>query len=59
MRDAFYIPALVALRFKSDLRVKYQSMMNAIKPLKFAITKLMELANILIKENPNYVKKWA
>ena len=47
------MPAMVALRFNPDLKAKYQSMMQAIKSLKFAITKLMELANILIKENPN------
>ena len=51
------MPALVALRFNPDLKAKYQSMMQAIKSLKFAITKLMKLAIILIKENPNLVKK--
>lgn len=63
VRDALYMPALVAMRFNPDLRAKYQAMMKAGKPPKVAITtlmrKLIELANILIKENRNWVKKGA
>jgi transposase len=63
VRDALYMPALVAMRFNPDLKAKYQAMIKAGKPPKVAITtlmrKLIELANILIKENRNWVKKGA
>jgi transposase len=63
VRDALYMPALVAMRFNPDLKDKYQAMIKAGKPPKVAITtlmrKLIELANILIKENRNWVKKGA
>ena len=61
VRDALYMPALVAMRFNPDLKAKYQAMIKAGKPPKVAITtlmrKLIELANILIKENRTWVKK--
>ena len=57
------MPALVAMRFNPNLKAKYQAMIKAGKPPKVAITtlmrKLIELANILIKENRNWVKKGA
>lgn len=63
VRDALYMPALVAMRFNPDLRAKYQAMIKAGKPPKVAITtlmrKLIELANIFIKENRTWVKKGA
>jgi transposase len=63
VRDALYMPALVAMRFNPDLKAKYQAMIKAGKPPKVAITtlmrKLIKLANILIKENRNWVKKGA
>jgi transposase len=63
VRDALYMPALVAMRFNPDLKAKYQAMIKAGKPPKVAITtlmrKLIELANILIKENRSWVKKGA
>jgi transposase len=63
VRDALYMPALVAMRFNPDLKAKYQAMIKAGKPPKVAITtlmrKLIELANILIKENRNWAKKGA
>ena len=53
LRDALYMPALVAMRFNPDLKAKYQALRNAGKPAKVAITalmrKLIELANTLVK----------
>ena len=49
LRDALYMPALVASRFNPCPRNKYQAMINAGKPAKVALTtimrKLIELAN--------------
>ena len=63
VRDALYMPALVAMRFNPDLKAKYQAMINAGKPPKVALTalmrKLIELANALIKANRLWVNKWA
>lgn len=59
LRDALYMPALVAARFNPDLKQKYQAMKAANKPAKLAITalmrKLIELANTLIKQD----RKWS
>ena len=53
LRDALYMPALVAARFDPDLKRKYQAMVAAGKPTKVALTtlmrKLIDLANTLIK----------
>ena len=61
VRNALYMPAIVAIRHNPDFKTKYQSMINAGKPPKVAIIavmrKLIELANVLIKENRNWVKK--
>ena len=61
VRDALYMPALVAMRFNPDLKAKYQAMIKAGKPPKVALTtlmrKLIELANVLIKENRNWENK--
>jgi transposase len=63
VRDALYMPALVAMRFNPDLKAKYQAMIKAGKPPKVALTalmrKLIELANTLIKADRNWVKKGA
>jgi transposase len=63
VRDALYMPALVAMRFNPDLKAKYQAMIKAGKPPKVALTalmrKLIELANTLIKADRNWVKKSA
>jgi len=60
VRDALYMPALVAARFNPDLKAKYQAMIAAGKPAKIAITalmrKLIELANTLIKQDRKWVK---
>ncbi len=59
LRDALYMPALVAARYNPDLARKYQAMIAAGKPAKLALTalmrKLIELANALIKAD----RKWA
>ena len=59
LRDALYMPALVAARFNPDLKAKYQAMIAAGKPPKVALTalmrKLIELANTLIHAN----RKWS
>lgn len=59
LRDALYMPALVAIRFNPDMKQKYNAMRQAGKPAKVAITaimrKLIELANTLIKQD----RKWS
>lgn len=53
LREALYMPALVAARHNPDLAKKYKAMIAAGKPAKLALTalmrKLIELANALIK----------
>ncbi len=59
LREALYMPALVALRFNPDLKVKYQKLKEANKPSKVAITaimrKLVILANALVNKNRMWV----
>lgn len=63
LRDALYMPALVAARFNPDLKCKYQAMLAAGKPPKVALAalmrKLIELANTLIQNNRKWVHKAA
>jgi len=58
LRQALYMPALVAVRFNLQLKEKYQSMIDAGKPHKIAITaimrKLITVANALIRDQ----RKW-
>jgi len=53
VRQALYMPALVAARFNPDLKAKYQQLVAAGKPAKIAITavmrKLIITANALLK----------
>lgn len=53
LRQALYMPALVAARFNPDLKAKYQDLLKAGKPPKVAITavmrKLLILANALLR----------
>lgn len=55
LRDALYMPALVATRFNPDLAEKYKQMKAAGKPSKVALVavmrKLLILANALVKED--------
>ena len=59
LRQALYMPALVATRFNPDLKAKYQSLVAAGKPAKVAITALMRkliiIANALIRDD----RQWA
>ena len=58
LREALYMPALVAVRFNPDMKVKYQDLKKAGKPSKLALTaimrKLIILVNTLIRED----RKW-
>ena len=56
LRDALYMPALVAMRCNPDLKAKYQRLHTAGKPAKAAIMRnLIEIANALVKAD----RKWA
>jgi len=59
LRQALYMPALVATRFNKPLKTKYQALITAGKPPKVAITaimrKLIVLANALLRDN----RTWA
>jgi len=55
LRQALYMPALVAIRFNPPLRAKYRALRAAGKPAKLAIVvimrKLLILANALLRDN--------
>ena len=59
LRQALYMPALVATRFNPNLKAKYHSLVAAGKPAKVAITTLMRkliiIANALIRDG----RRWA
>jgi transposase len=61
LRDALYMPALVAMRFNPDLKAKYAALRGAGKPAKVAIValmrKLLETANALVKANRTWTPK--
>jgi transposase len=63
LRQALYMPALVAMRFNPDLAAKYRQLVDAGKPAKVAIAaimrKLIVLANALLKANRNWQPKAA
>lgn len=63
LRAALYMPALVASRHHPDLKRKYQAMVAAGKPPKVALTtlmrKLIELANVLVREDREWAQKGA
>lgn len=63
VRQALYMPALVAARFNPDLKAKYRKLIAAGKPAKVAITtvmrKLIVTANALIKADRLWVKSLA
>ena len=62
LRQALYMPALVAVRFNATMKAKYQALIEAGKAPKLALTaimrKLLILANALIRDgrrlDPNY-----
>ena len=59
LRQALYMPALVAIRFNAQMAAKYQAMIKAGKPAKVAITtimrKLIITANALLRDG----RKWS
>ena len=61
VRQALYMPALVASRFNPDLKAKYDQLKAAGKAPKVAITaimrKLIVLANALLRNNRKWVPK--
>jgi len=61
LRDALYMPALVAMRHNPDLKAKYEHLRSAGKPAKVAIVaimrKLIETANALVKADRLWAKK--
>lgn len=63
VRQALYMPALVATRFNPDLKAKYDQLRKAGKPPKVAITaimrKLIILANALLRDNRKWSQKAA
>lgn len=63
LRQALYMPALVATRFNADMKAKYQALVIAGKPPKVAITvvmrKLIVLANTLLRANRPWTQKMA
>ena len=63
LRQALYMPALVAVRFNTDLKAKYDALRNAGKPPKVAFTaimrKLVILANALIRDGRTWSTKLA
>jgi transposase len=63
LRQALYMPALVAMRFNPDLKAKYRQLVAAGKPAKVAIAaimrKLIVLANALLKANRPWQARFA
>lgn len=61
VRQALYMPALVAMRFNPDLKAKYTQLVGAGKPAKVAITaimrKLVVMANALLKAGRPWMPK--
>jgi len=63
VRQALYMPALVAMRFNPDLKAKYTQLVAAGKPAKVAITAIMRkiivMANALLKAGRQWTPKMA
>jgi transposase len=61
LRQALYMPALVACRFNPDLKAAYDRLVKAGKPAKIAVTavmrKLLLLANALLRTNRLWIEK--
>lgn len=61
LRDALYMPALVAMRFNPDLKAKYEALRATGKSAKVAIVavmrKLIEMANALVKADRMWMPK--
>jgi transposase len=63
VRQALYMPALVAARFNPDMKAKYAHFIETGKPAKVALTaimrKLVVLANALLKANRTWTPRTA
>ncbi len=63
LRQALYMPALVAIRFNADMKAKYEALVAAGKPPKVAITAIMRklaiLANVLLRQKRKWTPKLA
>ena len=63
LRQALYMPALVAARFNPDLRACYSALVSAGKPAKVAITAIMRrivvLANALLRDDRSWTVRGA
>jgi transposase len=63
LRQALYMPALVAVRFNPELKAKYLALTSAGKPPKVALVavmrKLLILANALLREGRGWTQKLA
>ena len=63
LRDALYMPALLAIKHNSDLKTKYEALRGAGKPAKVAIVavmrKLIETVNALVKDDRTWTQKTA
>src|SRR3984957_5512632 len=61
VRQALYMPALVAARFNPDMKAKYAHLIETGKPAKVALTaimrKLVVLANALLKANRTWTPR--
>jgi transposase len=57
IRQAIYMPALVAIRFNPPLKAKYRALRDVGKPAKVAIVaimrKLVIIANALLRDQRN------
>jgi transposase len=58
VREALYMPALVAARFNPDLKTVYDRLMTAGKPAKLAITAVMRKLLILANASLRDHRKW-
>lgn len=60
LRQALYMPALVAARFNPEMKARYCKLIEAGKPAKIAITaimrKLIVLANALLRDRRSWVE---
>jgi transposase len=63
LRQALYMPALVAVRFNAAMKVKYDAFLAAGKPPKVALTAIMRkiiiLANALVRDGRAWTPKLA
>jgi transposase len=63
LRQALYLPALVAVRFEAAMKAKYEALLAAGKPPKVALVaimrKLLILANALLRDGRTWAPKLA